>query len=466
MKKTFQQTEYLQRYGFSMPARAVFKPKKGLSEDVVSQISFIKKEPAWMKEFRLKSLKIFKKKKLPQWGPDLKGIDFDNIYYYIKPVEKKLSSWKELPADIQETFEKLKIPDQERDFFAGVEAQYDSEVVYGSLKKEIEKQGVIFCDTDTALKKYPEIFKKYFAKIVPPGDNKFAALNSAFWSGGTFIWVPKGVEVKIPLQAYFRINSPNFGQFERTLIIAEKGSSVSYFEGCTAPVYKTDSLHAAVVEIIVKKGAKVQYTTIQNWSSNVYNLVTKRAFVEEQGTMLWHDFNIGSKITMKYPSIFLRGPKARGEILSLAYAKEGQYQDSGAKAVHLAPETSSKIISKSISAGGGRTSFRGQLQIAKGAKNSRAFVQCDALILDKKSRSDTYPTLLIGEKEVNVAHEAKISKISDEQIFYLNTRGIPKEKAASLIILGFYQPVSQTLPVEYSVELERLLNFDAKTATL
>ena len=449
-----------------MPARAVFKPKKGLSEDVVSQISFIKKEPAWMKEFRLKSLKIFKKKKLPQWGPDLKGIDFDNIYYYIKPVEKKLSSWKELPADIQETFEKLKIPDQERDFFAGVEAQYDSEVVYGSLKKEIEKQGVIFCDTDTALKKYPEIFKKYFAKIVPPGDNKFAALNSAFWSGGTFIWVPKGVEVKIPLQAYFRINSPNFGQFERTLIIAEKGSSVSYFEGCTAPVYKTDSLHAAVVEIIVKKGAKVQYTTIQNWSSNVYNLVTKRAFVEEQGTMLWHDFNIGSKITMKYPSIFLRGPKARGEILSLAYAKEGQYQDSGAKAVHLAPETSSKIISKSISAGGGRTSFRGQLQIAKGAKNSRAFVQCDALILDKKSRSDTYPTLLIGEKEVNVAHEAKISKISDEQIFYLNTRGIPKEKAASLIILGFYQPVSQTLPVEYSVELERLLNFDAKTATL
>lgn len=448
------------QYGFAYPENYVFKSELGLSKKIVEEISWMKKEPSWMRDFRLRSLEIFYSKPIPTWGADLSGIDFNNIYYYLKPMEKQGRSWEEVPAEIKETYDKLGIPQAERKFLAGVSAQWESEVVYSSLKETLSKQGVIFCDTDTALREYPDLLKEYFGKVVPPGDNKLAALNSAVWSGGSFVYIPKGVQVTIPLQAYFRINSERMGQFERTLIIAEEGSSVHYVEGCTASIYSTSSLHAAVVEIIVKKGAKVQYTTVQNWYKNVYNLVTKRAFAEEEATMYWLDCNIGSKITMKYPSIFLKGKGAKGDILSLAYAGQGQHQDAGGKVIHMAPHTSSTVISKSVSRGGGRTSYRGMLRVIPGAQNVKSTVRCDALILDKKSRSDTYPTMAINEEKVTIAHEASVSKVGEEQLFYLMSRGLTEEEATGMIVNGFVEPIVKELPLEYAVEMDRLIKLD------
>jgi len=448
-------TDY--KYGFSKPEKSVFGTPKGLNPNVVEAISNYKNEPKWMREFRLKSLKIFEGKGMPTWGADLSSINFDEITYFLSPSDKQAKTWEEVPQDIKDTYDKIGIPEAEKKFLAGVGAQYDSEVIYHNLKKKWESLGVIFLDTDTALKKYPEIFKEYFGKMIPPLDNKFAALNSAVWSGGSFIYVPKGVHVDIPLQAYFRINAVNFGQFERTLIIADEGSFVHYIEGCTAPIYATDSLHAAVVEIYVKKGARVRYTTIQNWSNNVYNLVTKRAFVEEEGIMEWVDGNIGSKITMKYPSVWLRGKGAKGEILSLAFAGKGQYQDAGGKAYHLAPYTTSTITSKSVSVGGGRTSYRGLVRVNPGAIGSKSFVRCDALLLDELSRSDTYPTNEIFEEDVTIGHEASVSKIGEDQLFYLMSRGLDENKSASLIVNGFIEPIVKQIPMEYAVELNRLI---------
>lgn len=445
------------QFGFFDRDRSVFKSPKGLSKKVVEEISDHKKEPDWMKQFRLKALSIFDKKILPAWGGDLSKIDFDQIYYYVQPSQKMSRDWADVPTDIKKTFDRLGIPEAERKFLAGVGAQYDSEVVYHSLKRTLEEKGVIFCDTDTAVVKYGDIVRQYFGTIVPPADNKFAALNSAVWSGGSFVYIPAGVKVDIPLQAYFRINARNMGQFERTLIIAEEGSSVNYVEGCTAPVYSTDSLHAAVVEIIVKKGARVRYTTIQNWSGDVYNLVTKRAFVEEEGVMEWVDCNLGSRLTMKYPSIFLKGRKAHGEILSLALAGSGQHQDAGGKVIHLAPETTSTIVSKSIAKGGGRTSYRGLLKVVKGAKGAASHVRCDALILDKLSRSDTYPTMAIDEEDVSIGHEATVSKIGQEQLFYLMSRGLSENQAVNMIVAGFVEPIVKELPMEYAVEMNRLV---------
>lgn len=445
------------KYGFKKPENYVFKSKKGLSSSVVENISWHKNEPLWMREFRQKSLAIFLRKTIPAWGANLATIDFADIFYYIKPTEKKVSSWDDLPAEIKDTYDKIGIPEAEKKFLAGVSAQYESEVVYKSIQSALTKKGVIFLDMDSGLREYPEIVKQYFGTIIPPGDNKFSALNSAVWSGGSFVYVPKGVTVELPLQAYFRINAANMGQFERTLIIAEEGSFVHYVEGCTAPIYTTDSLHSAVVEIIVKKGARVRYTTIQNWSTNVYNLVTKRARVEEEGVMEWVDGNLGSKITMKYPSIYLMGRKARGEVLSIAYAGPNQHQDAGGKAVHIAPETSSQIISKSISRGGGRTSYRGLVQVYKGATGVKSKVICDALLLDEASRSDTYPTMNIDEKNVQIEHEATVSKIGDEQLFYLESRGISNAQAQSMIINGFIEPIVKELPLEYAVEMNRLI---------
>lgn len=448
------------KYGFSVPAKYVYKADKGLSEEVIKKISELKEEPKWMREFRLKSYRIFVQKPMPSWGPDLSEIDFDSITYYAKPASNQVRSWEELPPEIKETYEKIGVPEAERNFLAGVSAQFDSEVVYENIKKEIEKLGVIFCDMDTAVKKYSEIVKEYFGKIVPPQDNKFAALNSAVWSGGSFVYVPKGVKVPMPLQAYFRINAENFGQFERTLIIAEEGAYVHYTEGCTAPIYTTSSLHAAVVEIFVKPGARVRYTTVQNWSHNVYNLVTKRSRVEENAVMEWVDCNIGSKVTLKYPSCYLVGKGARGEVLSIAYASERQIQDTGAKMLHLAPNTSSRIVSKSISRAGGRTSYRGLVYVAPGAKNSSVFVSCDALMLDEDSRSDTYPYMKIKEAEVEVQHEATVERIGEEKLFYLASRGIKKEEAEGLLVNGFIEPVAKELPLEYAVELNRLLKVE------
>ncbi|MDO8452084.1 MAG: Fe-S cluster assembly protein SufB [bacterium] len=445
------------RYGFSKPENYVFKSKRGLSQRVVENISWHKKEPEWMRRFRLKSLEMFEKKKLPDWGGNLSTIDFDNIFYYIKPTEKKVSSWDDLPPDIKDTYDRIGIPEAEKKFLAGVSAQYESEVVYKSVQKMLTNKGVIFLDMDSGLREYPDLVRQYFGTVVPPLDNKFAALNSAVWSGGSFVYIPKGVHVELPLQAYFRINAANMGQFERTLIIAEEGSYVHYVEGCTAPIYSTDSLHSAVVEIIVKKGARVRYTTIQNWSTNVYNLVTKRTRVEEEGTMEWVDGNLGSKITMKYPSIYLMGRKARGEVLSIAYAGPGQHQDAGGKAIHVASETTSQIISKSISKGGGRTSYRGLVQVMPGAKQVKSKVVCDALLLDSESRSDTYPTMKIDEQDVQMEHEATVSKIGDEQLFYLKSRGIPSAMAESMIVNGFIEPIVKELPLEYAVELNRLI---------
>lgn len=447
-------------FGFHDKIKPVFSTKKGLSENVVREISAMKHEPAWMLEKRLMALSLFYSKKMPQWGGDLTRINFDNIYYYVKPMNKQGRTWEEVPAEIKNTFDKIGIPEAEKKFLAGVGAQYDSEMVYHSVSKMLEKKGVIFVDTDTALQKYPELVKQYFGTIIPAADNKFAALNTAVWSGGSFIYVPKGVRVELPLQAYFRINAKNMGQFERTLILADEGSYVHYVEGCTAPIFTTDSLHSAVVEILVKKGARVRYTTIQNWSKNVYNLVTKRMFVEEEGFGEWIDGNLGSQLTMKYPSVYLRGRKARGEILSLAFAGKDQHQDAGGKAIHLAPETSSVISSKSISKDGGRTSYRGLLKVAKGAINSKSTVRCDALILDDKSRSDTYPTMDINEERVTIGHEASVSKIGEDQLFYFQSRGIPQAQAEVMIVNGFVDPIVRELPMEYAVELNRLIQLE------
>ncbi len=445
------------KYGFHEKENYVFKSKKGLDESVVRNISWHKKEPEWMLNFRLRALSFFEKKPLPLWGGDLTTINFDDIFYYIKPTENKVSSWNDLPAEIKNTYDKIGIPEAEKKFLAGVSAQYESEVVYKSINTMLAKKGVVFLDMDSGLREYPELVKKYFGTVIPPADNKFAALNSATWSGGSFVYVPKGVHVELPLQAYFRINAANMGQFERTLIIADEGSYVHYVEGCTAPIYTTDSLHSAVVEIIVKPGARVRYTTIQNWSTNVYNLVTKRARVEEEGIMEWVDGNLGSKLTMKYPSVYLMGRKARGEVLSIAYAGSGQHQDAGGKMIHVAPETSSQIISKSISKGGGRTSYRGLVQVYPGAKNVKSKVVCDALLLDEVSRSDTYPTMKIDERDVRIEHEATVSKIGDEQLFYLQSRGITKAQAESMIVNGFIEPIVKELPLEYAVEMNRLI---------
>ena len=445
------------KYGFKDPENYVFKAKKGLSREIVEEISFMKGEPDWMREFRLRALDIFLRKPMPTWGADLSEIDFDDIYYYIKPTERQSRSWDDVPEDIKRTFDRLGIPEAEQKFLGGVGAQYESEVVYHSLRKDLEKKGVIFLDTDTALKEHPELFKKYFGTVVPPGDNKFAALNSAVWSGGSFIYVPEGVHVDIPLQAYFRINAKNMGQFERTLIIADKGSYVHYMEGCTAPIYSTDSLHAAVVEIIVHEGARVRYSTVQNWSMNVYNLVTKRAVAYRDATMEWVDGNLGSKVTMKYPAVFLMEPGARGEILSIAYAGKGQHQDAGAKVVHLAPHTTSTVVSKSISQNGGRSSYRGLLQVQKDAHHVKSSVRCDALLLDEQSRSDTYPYMDIKAKDVTIGHEATVSKIGEEQLFYLMSRGLDENEATALIVRGFIEPIVKELPMEYAVEMNRLI---------
>lgn len=447
-------------FGFHDKIKPVFSTKKGLSENVVREISAMKHEPSWMLEKRLMALSLFYSKKMPQWGGDLTRINFDNIYYYVKPMDKQGRTWEEVPTEIKNTFDKIGIPEAEKKFLAGVGAQYDSEMVYHSVSKMLEKKGVIFVDTDTALQKYPELVKQYFGTIIPAADNKFAALNTAVWSGGSFIYVPKGVRVELPLQAYFRINAKNMGQFERTLILADEGSYVHYVEGCTAPIFTTDSLHSAVVEILVKKGARVRYTTIQNWSKNVYNLVTKRMFVEEEGFGEWIDGNLGSQLTMKYPSVYLKGRKARGEILSLAFAGKDQHQDAGGKAIHLAPETSSVISSKSISKDGGRTSYRGLLKVAKGAINSKSTVRCDALILDDKSRSDTYPTMDINEERVTIGHEASVSKIGEDQLFYFQSRGIPQAQAEVMIVNGFVEPIVRELPMEYAVELNRLIQLE------
>lgn len=448
------------QFGFHDSRKPVFSTKKGLSRKVVEEISFQKKEPEWMREKRLSALDIFYGKQLPMWGGDLTRLNFDDMYYYVRPTDKQGRTWDEVPTEIKNTFDKIGIPQAEKKFLAGVGAQYDSEVIYHSISKMLAKKGVIFTDTDTAVKKYPELVQRYFGTVIPAADNKFAALNTAVWSGGSFIYVPKGVHVELPLQAYFRINAKNMGQFERTLIIADEGSYVHYVEGCTAPIYTTDSLHAAVVEILVKKGARVRYTTIQNWSKNVYNLVTKRMFVEEEGFGEWIDGNLGSQLTMKYPSVFLRGRKARGEILSLAFAGANQHQDAGGKAFHLAPETSSVITSKSVSKDGGRTSYRGMLKVIKGAEHSKSTVRCDALILDEKSRSDTYPTMDIQEERVTIGHEASVSRIGEEQLFYFQSRGIPQQQAEVMIVNGFVEPIVRELPMEYAVELNRLIQLE------
>lgn len=448
------------QYSFADPEQHVFKSEKGLSSRVVEQISSLKNEPNWMREFRLRSLEIFGKKPLPVWGADLSQLNFDEIFYYVRPTGGQVGSWGEVPKTIRETYEKIGIPKAEQKFLAGVKAQYDSEVIYGSLRRDLEKQGILFLGMDEALAKHPDLVRQHFGTLIPPMDNKFAALNSAVWSGGSFVYVPAGVHVELPLQAYFRINAKNMGQFERTLIIAEEGSYVHYVEGCTAPIYASDSLHSAVVEIIVKRGARVRYTTIQNWSKNVYNLVTKRAWVGEEGVMEWIDGNLGSKVTMKYPSVFLMGKGARGEVLSLAYADSGQHQDAGGKAIHAAPYTSSQIISKSISRGGGRTSYRGLVEINPGAVGSKSFVRCDALILDSKSRSDTYPTMKINEKQVDVGHEATVSRVGEEQLFYLRSRGLTESEATSLVVNGFIEPIVKELPLEYAVELNRLIELE------
>jgi Fe-S cluster assembly protein SufB len=445
------------KFGFHDDITPVFKAKRGLTREVVCQISEMKNEPAWMREFRLKSLEIFWQKPNLTWGGDLSHLNYDDMYYYVKPSEKSERSWDDVPADVKNTFDRLGIPEAEKKFLAGVGAQYDSEVVYHSLKADLEKQGVLFLGTDQALREHPDLVRKYFGTIIPPADNKFAALNSAVWSGGSFIYVPPGVKVEIPLQAYFRINTENMGQFERTLIIVDEGAQVHYVEGCTAPTYSSESLHSAVVEIIVHPHARCRYTTIQNWAPNVYNLVTKRAVAHEDALMEWVDGNLGSKLTMKYPSVYMLGKGARGEILSIAFAGRGQHQDAGGKVVHGAPYTSSRIISKSISKDGGRASYRGLCKIIAGAKKSKSHVVCDALILDPESRSDTYPYIEIDEDDVSVGHEASVSKIGDEQLFYLMSRGLSEHEAVTMIVSGFIEPLVKELPMEYAVEMNKLI---------
>ncbi|MHB8296193.1 MAG: Fe-S cluster assembly protein SufB [Acidimicrobiales bacterium] len=446
------------KLGWSDVEDYVFKPKKGLNAEIVKEMSWMKGEPEWMRALRLKALATFERKPMLAWfAKNMPDIDFNDIFYYIKPTAAQVDEWDQLPDSMKLTYERLGIPEAERKYLAGVTAQYESEVVYHKNREDLESQGILFSDMDTALREHPDIVKRYFGTVIPAGDNKFAALNSAVWSGGSFIYVPPGVKVDMPLQAYFRINSENSGQFERTLIIADEGSQVHYIEGCSAPVYTTDSLHSAVVEIIVKPGARVTYTTIQNWSPNVYNLVTKRARCETEGHMEWIDGNIGSRLTMKYPSVYLVGPKAKGEVLSVAYAGAGQHQDAGAKMIHAAPETTSTIISKSISADGGRTSYRGLVHVDEGAKHSKSFVRCDALILDERSRSDTYPYMEVGEQDAQIGHEATVSKVGDDQLFYLMSRGLSETQAMSMIVNGFIEPVTRTLPMEYAVEWSRLI---------
>ncbi|KAG2475235.1 MAG: component of SufBCD complex [Nitrosopumilales archaeon] len=434
--------------------------KKGLSTDTVKEISKLKNEPKWMLDFRLRSFDHFMKRPMPNWGGDLNKIDFQNIYYYAKASEKTEKSWDDVPENVKNTFDKLGIPEAEKKFLAGVGAQYESEVVYHSLREDLQKQGVIFLDTDTALKEQPEIFRKYFGKIIPPEDNKFAALNSAVWSGGSFIYIPPGIKVDMPLQAYFRINAENIGQFERTLIIVDEGAEVHYIEGCTAPVYSSESLHCAVVELVAHKDAKLRYTTIQNWSNDVYNLVTKRAYAYEGATVEWIDGNIGSRLTMKYPGIYLLGERAHGETLSVAFAGKDQHQDTGAKMVHLAPNTSSIVTSKSVSRNNGRSTYRGLLHVAKGATNVKSTIRCDALLLDDTAKTDTYPYMEINQEDATVTHEATVGKIGDEQIFYLMSRGFSEEEALALIVNGFMEPFTKELPMEYAVELNRLIKLE------
>jgi Fe-S cluster assembly protein SufB len=450
--------DYKEKFGFHDPESGyAYKAPKGLNREVVENISSYKEEPEWMREFRLKALEHFETRPTPTWGGDLDQIDWDDIHYFVRASEKNSRDWDEVPEDIKNTFDRLGIPEAERKFLSGVGAQYESEVVYHQVNEKLEEQGVIFTDMDTALREHEDLVREYWATIIPPNDNKLAALNSAVWSGGSFVYVPAGVKVEMPLQAYFRINTENMGQFERTLIIAEEGSDVHYIEGCTAPVYSSDSLHSAVVEIVAKPSARVRYTTVQNWSQNVFNLVTKRAVAHEDATMEWVDCNLGSKLTMKYPSIYLLGERAHGEILSIAFAGEGQHQDAGGKIIHAAPRTTSSIFSKSISKDKGRTSYRGLLEVAKGAVESRSKVVCDALLLDEDSRSDTYPTIRIGEDDVDVGHEATVSKIGDEQVFYLQSHGLDEEEANKMIVNGFIEPITKELPMEYAVEMNRLI---------
>ena len=444
--------------GWSDEAEYAFTPEKGLNKSVIEQISWWKGEPKWMRDLRLRSLTTFERKPMAPWfNVNMPDLDFQDIFYYLKPATAQTDEWEDLPEQMKATYEKLGIPEAERKYLAGVTSQYDSEVVYHRNRIELEEQGILFCDMDTALREYPDLVKQYFGSVIPMGDNKFSALNTSVWSGGSFIYVPPGVECEMPLQAYFRINSDSAGQFERTLIIADEGSKVHYIKGCSAPVYTNNALHSAVVEIVVKPSAHVTYTTIQNWSPNVYNLVTKRARVETEGHMEWIDGNIGSKLTMKYPSVYLMGPKATGEVLSVAYAGPGQHQDTGAKMVHAAPETSSKIVSKSISKDGGITTYRGLVRIEEGATNCKSHVQCDALILDDKSESKTFPYMEVGERDAQVGHEATVSKIADEQLFYLMSRGLTQEQAMGMVVNGFIEPVTRTLPMEYAVEWSRLI---------
>jgi Fe-S cluster assembly protein SufB len=449
--------DYATKYGFSDVEDYVFKAEKGVNEDIVRAISKMKGEPDWMLEYRLKAYQHFQERSMPNWGADLSGIDFDNIYYYIKPSDRQEDSWEDVPGYIKDTFNKLGIPEAEQKFLSGVAAQYESEVVYHNIKKELEEQGVIFLGMDDGLAQYPDIVKEYFGTIIPYNDNKFAALNTAVWSGGSFIYVPPGVHVEMPLQAYFRINAKNVGQFERTLIIVDEGAYVHYVEGCTAPIYSSDSLHSAVVEIFVKNGGRCRYTTIQNWSNNVYNLVTKRAVAEENATMEWVDGNLGSKVTMKYPAVYLTGDGAHGEVLSIAFAGRGQHQDAGGKVVHVAGNTTSRIISKSISKDGGRASYRGLLKVHEGADNCKSNVVCDALLLDEDSRSDTYPYIEIDAQDVTIGHEASVSKVGEEQLFYLMSRGIDEEMANTIVVNGFIEPLVKELPMEYAIEMNRLI---------
>lgn len=448
------------RFGFSMPEVSEHKTVRGLTEETVLDISRAKDEPDWMREFRLKSYEIFKKKKLPTWGPDLSGIDFGDITYYLKATKTRSESWDELPAEIKETYDRIGVPEAEKKYLSGVSAQYESEVVYESVNRELERLGVIFCDMDTAVKKHPELVRKYFGTLIPPTDNMFAALNSAVWSGGSFVYVPKGVRVDLPLQAYFRINAERFGQFERTLIIADEGSFVHYTEGCTAPVYSTDSLHAAVVEVFALKKARVRYTTVQNWSNNIYNLVTKRAQAGEDAVMEWVDCNIGSKVTMKYPSVYLVGKGAHGDMLSIAIAGAKQIQDAGSKMYHLAPETTSRVLSKSISKNGGQTSYRGVVHIGENAARATTSVTCDAMMFDSDSRSDTYPAITVDRGDAIVEHEATMERIGEEKRFAIESRGVSREDAESLLVNGFIEPVSKEIPMEYSIELNRLIRYE------
>jgi Fe-S cluster assembly protein SufB len=445
------------KWGFKDPETFVFKSRKGLDREVVQQISYMKGEPQWMLDFRLKALDHFEKRPTPKWGGDLSKLNLDDIYYYVKPTEAEGKSWDDVPETIKETFNKLGIPEAEQKFLAGVGAQYESEMVYHSIQEHLEEQGVIFLSIEEGLRQHPDLFREYFSTVIPIEDNKFAALNSAVWSGGSFVYVPKGVKVELPLQAYFRLNVANIGQFERSLIIADEGAQVHYVEGCTAPQYTTDSFHSGVIEIVVKENARVRYTTIQNWSNNVYNLVTQRAKVESGGTMEWVDANLGSKLTMKYPSCYLMGPRAHGEILSMAFAGTGQHQDTGGKVIHFAPNTSSKIVSKSISKDNGRASYRGLLKVYPDAGQVRSNVVCDALLLDDQSRSDTYPYIEIDNQDVTIGHEASVSKIGEEQLFYLMSRGLSEEEATTMVVSGFIEPLVKELPMEYAIEMNRLI---------